>query len=433
MSLLLRRWWITVPVILVVLILGFLAALRSVGAADLAAARAELKAAGEPEGYAAWRALPLPGDPVASDALRAALAAFPHQGVPDLLNKAFSDTYVKEATAARIALATALGQQATAAAAVRTALAAPGAVINARHRLPVDPAEAAKAVLGDGLLVVSLLNTRELACHLAGLARLDTDPTALADLRHLVTSLGASDFLIDAMIMFAIQAISDETHLALARDGRLSDADRDAWIAGVIEPLPMLDRAFTAERCGFADLLWSIGPDVTDHIDGPSFGPLSGLWWWAVSEGDAAFYMRSIHRFQIAARTGTGSIAIPQPSGLDRWTRTMSFIAIPNLGECLISGQESDARLRMARAAALVIRDGGSPAAIAPLLDRGPTRIRLGFEKLGATRVRIAMDLGKPQPGVLDVSRYRADRCIGAPQRPGAFAWDREGLEFELP
>ena len=435
-----RRWWITVPVILVALLLGtfgVLAAVRSVGVADLAAVKADLRRAGEIEDYATWRNQPLPGDPTASDALAAALRAFADENILDPFGKAFGGTGSSTTAAtARTALPAILARQATGAAVLHAALGVPGAVFNSRHRLPTDPVAAAKLVVSSPDLATNLLVARAYAQHLASRARLEADPVALADLRRLVRAMAASDLLIDAMVMVSIQGICDQTHLALAREGRLTGQALDAWLLDGVDPMPVVDRALTTERCAFGGLLFEImaedGSLVTDSGI-VTLGPFNAPYWWAVADGDGAHLIRGLHQYQIAARTGTGSLPIVNPTGLDRWTRMLSSIVLPNLGESLTVTLRAEAHVRANRAAALLIRDGGSPAAIAPLLDRGPTRIRLGYEALGGKRVRIAVDLSKPQPGLAAADRFRSDRCIGAPAQVTPALTDNEGIEFDLP
>ncbi|MFM2090010.1 MAG: hypothetical protein RLZZ127_499 [Planctomycetota bacterium] len=437
MPALLRRWWITAPLALIVLVLGILAVVHSIGASDLAAAKAALRTTGDIEDYTGWRNQPLPGDPAASDALVAALHAFPEADISKPYGTAFDPTAsATSAAAARLALPGILARQATAAAAIRTAMAVPGAVINARHRLATDPLAAAKQVLNDPNLVTNLLATRAYAQHLAARARLDGDPAALTDLRALVRSMAASDFLIDGMILIAIQDISDRTHLALVREQRLPPAELDAWLLDGVDPVPVLDRSLTAERCAFGGLMFEIAiadPEAFRALSDVYVGPFSRLYWWAVGEGDAAHLTRTLHASQVALRTGTGAPAVLPATGWDRWTRTISSIALPNIQESLNSALLAEAKGRMVRAAALLVRDGGSPAAIAPLLDRGPTRVRLGYEPLGGKRIRIAVDTSKPQPGLVALGGLRADRCLGAPRQADPGVMDRESIEFDLP
>jgi hypothetical protein len=144
---------------------------------------------------------------------------------------------------------------------------------------------------------------------------------------------------------------------------------------------------------------------------------------------------------------GTGSeVPVPAdfPTAMDRWLRPISSETRMRATQLTATALEADARGRTTRAAAILILGArGEPdasatraaPAIAPLLDTGPHRFRLGWEPLGGRRVRVAIDLSLAQPPAFWRPRYRADRCLGGPPDATGISLrsEHEGIELVLP
>jgi hypothetical protein len=206
-----------------------------------------------------------------------------------------------------------------------------------------------------------------------------------------------------------------------------------------------LRRASVGERCGLAAVFETMASmnDLYPGSQGSIAEAATRLWWWTVRGHDLSFRLQVIAEMEDATRTATATtVDLADPTWTDRWMRPISLESIPNISESMITALECDARFRAARATALLIlaaRGGpvptATPAALVPLLDAGPLRFRLGWESLGGRRIRVAMDPAAPVPPVIERSRYRLDRCLGAPpgslRRPGRS--EREGIEIELP
>ncbi|MFM2091796.1 MAG: hypothetical protein RLZZ127_2285 [Planctomycetota bacterium] len=461
------RWWILIPAALFLLAVSGVVAIRIGGEQRLAQVQADLRATGRPDSYEAWRARLPSADPAAADALHAAVMAMPVRQVGTIAQKVLdgpagmapakvrlaggSATATRTATAAWQAeqrrLSEVLADQATAAAAVRAALAAPGATLGRRHRWPAAATEAATLLTGSGSdLITDLSATRETADHLRAHALVGPDPvSALADLRRLARAAADGEVLIEAMTGMAVQAICDEAHIDALLAGRVDRHAVAEWLAERPDPVAWLRRAYVGERCGFGALVEAMGSmnDLYPGSQGAIAGATTRLWWWTVRGHDLSFRQQAIAEMEDATRTATATtIDLTDPTWTDRWMRPISLESITNHAESMITALECDARFRTARATAhlmLAARGGpvpaAAPAALAPLLDAGPTRFRLGWESLGGRRIRVALDLAAPQPPVFDRPRYRRDRCLVAPpgtlRRPGRS--EREGIEIELP
>ena len=466
MSGLLRRWWLLVPMGVLLLAGCFLIALKVIGSARWAEAMDRRRAAGEPLTYEAWLATLPPIDASAAADLRAAVAAMPDREVATKLYAFLSasaavrpvpasasrravlaaSAAASAAAAARTALETALADQATAAAAVRAVLARPGAVLSHRDLLPPTSSRAF-SFLSSGIST-NLLLSREITAHHAAWALLDGDATPhLAVLRRWSRAMHGGETLIEVMIAVAIEDMVLDAHSTALVSGRLSATAAAEWIADRPDTMGLVMTCLKSERLGwlpaqrhypYADLAV-----LAFGLDGDG-SPLLAPWGWAVQDGDMAMQESVGIGQESALATGATASASPLYSWWLRAQYPIGSMTVPNASSVVDIARRGDAAGRIHRiAAALWFGARGeldasatrALPAVAPLLDQGQTRIRLGVESLGGRRIRVAYDLSLRQPGGLDRSTVRVDRCIGGawrtPDEPRQ--WAHEGVVIDLP
>jgi hypothetical protein len=329
---------------------------------------------------------------------------------------------------------------------VRAILARPGAVLSHRDLWPATATGALAASFVVGM--PNLLTTREVAMHAVASAALAVDPDPhLAVLRHWSRALWQADSQIQAMIALAIEDMAPDAHSEALVGGSLSATAAAAWIADRPDAVALVAAACRTERLGWLPVIGhypavDLGREAWGW-DGPGSAVL-GLWGWAVQDGDWALQERLLLAGEAALATGATPPAMVVPTW---WRRALHPIGHYTHGNAALQvdlalRHEANARIRRI-AAALWFGARGEPAAtatrampvVAPLLDRGPARLRLGVESLGGRRIRVAIDPALPQPGGLDRSRLPADRCIGGGRRArdGSGSWIREGVVVDLP
>jgi hypothetical protein len=271
-----RWWWLTIPGAVLFLPLLGAGNIKILGIFRLAEVRTELEAAGRLPAYEAWRAELPTSDAVAAEALNAATHEMPISSIGAWLDavlrgpvttpplgparrrlalSASPAATAGSATAAWLAaqrlLTGTLADQATAAMAVRRALAQQGATLSRRHRLPAT-SEAARMVLPMEVKAadLGLVRVVEVAQHLRAMALIGPEPAgALDSLRRFAIASETAEFIGDAMISVALHRITDQTHLDAVLMSRAGPETVAQWIDRRPNMIAQLQGSLRAERC----------------------------------------------------------------------------------------------------------------------------------------------------------------------------------------
>ena len=307
--------------------------------------------------------------------------------------------------------------------------------------------------------IPNLLSLRGLGNALATESRLAEDPLhALRDLEALVQAMEKPVSLIDAMIVIAIQSIRDSTWL----EATLRGVDPDPWVDLMPRPLEQIADGFAGERALFngglaQDALnqsgvgsrWGdsnvLSSAISFSVSNTSWSQVKswfqGKLLWFTCPSDARFLLQYNLLTEDVCRTGidrTGPLFARLSEPIYGFFHPISGIVVANGSVIAQSGAKAEISDRMYRIAACAVRQwyttGELPAAEAwnqpqaqRLLAAFPLTPALQYQRLSATRFRIALDPAAPTTALVPAAAAAPTAKFKSPWSTGAH-W----LELDL-
>jgi len=268
----------------------------------------------------------------------------------------------------------------------------------------------------------NLLAVRAFANWWSLRACLDADPEPhLKNLDRLVAAMDRPGALIDAMIVIAVGAIRDQTHLWLATRGRLGDERLRTWGAEAPHHLAWCASGFTGERClfheplsrmGWGHGIWFNGKGIVGEV-------LTFAQIWPLQGYEAAYCSSAIAGTESRLFNRTEPTIREMPFG---YHGLIYRIAMPNLFESVTTAAEAANQHRMNRLAALIAMHHHRTGSLPVLTDLppalGPDLPALLYETFPPHRFRIGIDPKGPLPPSVPADRWTGKDYASAIGQP---------------
>ena len=297
--------------------------------------------------------------------------------------------------------------------------------------------------------IPSILSVRQLANALAVEARVANDPRpALASLDAIIIGQDHPGYLIDAMILFSIMKIRDDSWL----EAILRGSDPQPWIANTVPCLSRLADSFAVERmmwCGlntqqilngktpvYSAFGWSGGSrsawdEVRDFI--------SNSLWWFLSPTDTMWYLRGITECERLNRDGHGDpeALAKKVHGFGIRTPTAA-LALPNITYSANAGARADLDQRRYRLAGAIIHVWNTTKALPNTLSELPPLTaqlaipRADLPVIRYTRVSPTRFLLDSDPATAATPMIPSGTITAAPTLSGPFKSGLWSLELDL-